>query len=508
MDEVKVDLKKKISQLDVIQKDKKKNEDVVLLMSERDFFRSEAIRLNGICQEQLIRFENLRKEYEVKLEEEKTIIRKWKDVENINKQIFLELENNLKIIKKLEKEKKILEKKKGYENVNNNNIAKFNANANANTNSNSNSNSNNAKVNYHNDNNNYNNNENYNENINLENEYENFNMKFQVPGPSPNLYNIYNNFNNSYDKNSSKIKDNKFMNSTLYNSNSEIIEENNINKNNNNNNNFGNSMISFNVKDNSNNNNILINSSNSKSKSKSNSNSNYLIKNHNNKSLSRNQSTVNGIGIEDIDYINQNTASLFESINNKDKEKLEKIIKFIERLKSDLKKEKNRNNKIIAEFNKILLDRKKLEGIFIDCYEETRREIFQRKMRDTMQWKNAFLQSKTNNNSSLPNIDDIKFENFQILDKKKLLENFLLNEEVFELIKNNLGDSSSTKEIKGGSFFPKPNFGENFHNKNNLNHNYNKPSSVKIKNDLKYINDLVRSSNSRSMNFSRTIYKK
>jgi hypothetical protein len=485
MDEVKIDLKTKISQLEGAVKDKKKNEDVVLLKSERDFFRSEAIRLNGICQDQVTRFENLRKEYEVKLEEEKAIIRKWKDAENINKQIFLELENNLKIIKKLEKEKKNLEKKKGYDINNINHI--------------------NNPIDNPNENNNNNN-------------YEKYNMKV------PNLNNMYSNYNNSFDKNLSKIKDTntKLMNSTLYNSNSksEIIEENNNliynqgnNSNSNNINNFGTSMISFNVKDNlnnlnnNNNNNILINS---------NSNSNYLINNNQSQSKSMGIGFNIGTGIDELDYLNQNTAYLFESMKDKDKdkEKIEKIIKFIEKIKSELKKEKNRNNKIIAEFNKILLDRKKLEGIFIDCYEETRRDIFQRKMRDTMQWKNAFLHIKNydnnNNNYSFPNIGDIKFENFQILDKKKLLEKFLLSDEVLELIKNNLGDNPN--ENIGGAFFQKPNFGKTFNSfKSYHNHNNNNKTSsasLKIKSDLKYINDLIKGNNSKSMNFTRTIFKK
>ena len=100
------------------------------------------------------------------------------------------------------------------------------------------------------------------------------------------------------------------------------------------NNNFATSMISLNGRDNSNERkNNLMNASNSY---------NY---------------NMNSQSIEDFDYLNPNKTFIFDSVRDK-----EKIIKFIDRLKNELKREKNRNNKIIGELNKILLDKKKLES--------------------------------------------------------------------------------------------------------------------------------------------------
>ena len=52
------------------------------------------------------------------------------------------------------------------------------------------------------------------------------------------------------------------------------------------------------------------------------------------------------------------------------------------RLRWDLKKEKERSHMALGELNKIYLERNKLENIFIDCVEETRKIIFNRKLKD------------------------------------------------------------------------------------------------------------------------------
>ena len=261
-------------------------------------------------------------------------------------------------------------------------------------------------------------------------------------------------------------------NSTLYNSNSEVnTEQNELN--NQMNNNFGTRMISFNGWENSDERKYnLMNASNSY---------NY---------------NMNTQSTDDFDNLNPNKTFIFDSVIDK-----EKIIKFIDRLEYDLKKEKNRNNKIIGEFNKILLDRKKLEKIFIECFEESRREIFQRKVRDTMQCKGAFFQGvnkSTNIEPSLPMINDIKFENFQHSDKRKLVESFLMSDEVMELIKENLGDVIIENKT---SYSKKVNFGETFQNKT---------GNMKKKNDIKFINELVKNKSvkSKSLNFSMSLMKK
>lgn len=452
MDTVKNDLREKINELEKLDKEKKKSEDVVLLKTERDFFKQEAHRLNDICQEQHKSYEKLRDEFQVKIDENKSLIEKWKETENLNKQIFLELENNLLVIRNLEQEKKILEKT-NFQNFNNlqniqNNISSCN-------------------------------------NVNLK---------------TPNFNNLY---SNSYDKNSSKIRDPKLMNSTLYNSNSDMITENNeINNPQNFNNNFGTSMISFNnkeLKENKENREICGNSNSIERKN-----------NYNNFNNSNSNFIMNNQSIEDFDLMNSNNFNMnsskafniaFES--NFDKEK---VLRFIEKLKIELKKEKTRNSKIVAEFNKILMDRKKLEKIFVESYDETRKDILQRKMRDTMQWKAPFIsggnKSLANSSASLPVLNDIKFENFQLTDKRKLLEVFFLSDEVMEIVKENL--SSVNLENKTTSFFPKANFADNYTSKSGGN--------IKIKKDLKYISDLVKNNkngNSKStMNFTMSMFKK
>ena len=49
MDTVRKDIKEKIERMEQIEKEKRKNENIHLVMAERDFFRQEAIRLNQLC---------------------------------------------------------------------------------------------------------------------------------------------------------------------------------------------------------------------------------------------------------------------------------------------------------------------------------------------------------------------------------------------------------------------------------------------------------------------------
>jgi hypothetical protein len=49
MDTVRKDLKEKIEKMEKVEKEKRKNENIHLIIAERDFFRQEAIRLNQIC---------------------------------------------------------------------------------------------------------------------------------------------------------------------------------------------------------------------------------------------------------------------------------------------------------------------------------------------------------------------------------------------------------------------------------------------------------------------------
>ena len=164
-----------------------------------------------------------------------------------------------------------------------------------------------------------------------------------------------------------------------------------------------------------------------------------------------------------------------------------------------------RNDKIVGELNKIVSDRKKLERIFIDCFEESRKEIIQRKMKDTINWKglcfNSITKSQTNLGAAkdlLPKINEVKFENFQVSDKRRLVENFILSDEVVNLLKGHFGENiTENKTTTGGSFFNKNSFGENF---KNLNLDYkNKIGDIKMNNDMNFVSELKKSNSTTKM---------
>jgi len=121
---------------------------------------------------------------------------------------------------------------------------------------------------------------------------------------------------------------------------------------------------------------------------------------------------------------------------------------IIENMKSQLKREKVKNSKILGEINKIMIDRNKLEKIFIDCVEESRKEIILRKNKENLYktksdfGKMPLISEKQNN--------DVKYENFLNTDKKRVIENFLLREDVINFLHDNLfakGSELSEKDF-------------------------------------------------------------
>lgn len=322
MDTVRKDLKEKIERMERIEKDKRKNENILLIITERDFFRQEAIRLNQLCKELSIRVESMNKEMKFLSSEINNITTRWKESENTNKQLVIELERNVKANKDLENKLKNIQAS----------------------------------------NNNFNNNNN-NNNFNFNNTSSNFN-------------NIYAN---------------------------------------------GNSQDNFNL------NNILNENSNM-------NNFGNLIYNNN---------------LEDFDVNN------IQFLNSKEKDK---IIKIIEKLKFELKKERTRNNKIIGEFNKILLDKNKLEKIFIECVEEVRKDIMHRKLKDNLNNTKNNLNNFMNiqnqkKKEAFPVINDIKFENFLSTDKKKLIETFIAKDEVVNFLKENIFKVNFDEQKKNEKMF-------------------------------------------------------
>lgn len=122
-------------------------------------------------------------------------------------------------------------------------------------------------------------------------------------------------------------------------------------------------------------------------------------------------------------------------IDEEDDEKI-KYLYLIDKLKIELKKEKIRNQKNLSELNKILLEKNKLENIFIDCVEETRKNIFNRRLKDTMIFKNGRM--KTSPNLHYDTEVNTKYESFLPSDKKAILENFVFNDEVSNIIRDAL----------------------------------------------------------------------
>lgn len=330
MDTVRKDLKEKIERMEKIEKDKRKNENILLIITERDFFRQEAIRLNQVCKELSIKVEGMNKEMKFLAGEVNNISNKWKESENCNKQLVIELERNVKVNKDLENKVKILNEKNNH-NLNNTN-----------------------------------------------------NANMQMSRDFNNIYANGNSIDNYINENSNF-------------------------------NNFGN---------------------------------------------------LAGHNYEDFDV---NSIQFF---NSKEKEK---IIKIIEKLKYELKKERTRNNKIIGEFNKILLDKNKLEKIFVECVEEIRKDIMHRKLKDNLNnTKNNFTNFINLQNhkkkEAFPVINDVKFENFLSTDKKKLLEIFLSKDEVVNFLRENIFKLNFDEQKKNEKMFGTKTMGNfNFSGKNKKN---------------------------------------
>lgn len=132
---------------------------------------------------------------------------------------------------------------------------------------------------------------------------------------------------------------------------------------------------------------------------------------------------------EDNSYI-QNTIRREEE---KEENYKERSMVLVEKLKNELKKEKLRNHKLFTEMNNLLKEKSKIENIFIDCVEETRKSILNRRI------KAKFDQRMVKSNS-MKNINaiDTKYESFLPSDKRVILESFLFNDEISAIIKEAL----------------------------------------------------------------------
>ena len=291
MDTIRIELQKKQKEMEEQQKKLLKENDIRIVKTERDFFRLEAIRLNGLCKEMSGKIEEMAFKMKLLNNDLNNMTVKWKESENVNKQLLVELESNIQSMKEVEKENNEIKEK-------------------------------------------------LNNNLNINNNLEN-----------------NNNINNN-----------------------EVDNENNVDN-----------------YDNSENNNLIEN---------------------NNNNISNNNNNNNNISNSD------------------------KLYYIIEKLKAELRKERLRNHKTLSEFNKMILEKSKLESIFKDCVDEVRKDIFSRKLKESINNENKKYKTNYNNNNNynnnivMPYISDIKFDKFLPFDKRKVIENFVLNEEVNEMIKN------------------------------------------------------------------------
>ena len=155
-----------------------------------------------------------------------------------------------------------------------------------------------------------------------------------------------------------------------------------------------------------------------------------------------------------LSLINQNNQNM-ENLNEEEFQKMQDINSLEEQLrrsKTELKREKERANKALVSLNKIYLERNKYEGIFQNCVEETKKIIFNRRVKENKGFK---IKNRTGIGKYDYKVNlSTKFEDFLPSDKLNTLENFIFNEEVFNLVKE--------------AIFSKPKKGKIIENSKNL----------------------------------------
>ena len=136
-----------------------------------------------------------------------------------------------------------------------------------------------------------------------------------------------------------------------------------------------------------------------------------------------------------LSVVNQNSQNL-ENLNEEEIKKLQDINSLEEQLrrsKTELKREKERANKALVSLNKIYLERNKYESIFQNCVEETKKIIFNRRVKENKGFK---IKNRTGIGKYDCKVNlSTKYEDFLPTDKMNTLENFIFNEEVFNLVK-------------------------------------------------------------------------
>ena len=129
----------------------------------------------------------------------------------------------------------------------------------------------------------------------------------------------------------------------------------------------------------------------------------------------------------DIEKNNLITKELENSINQ-----LKEILTQ-EQNKIEIEK-KDKNEEKFQLFHLLDKYKKDLQNIFIDCVEETRKNIFNRRLKKTSYEKINKNRSFISNDNNRRNIN-INYSNFLTTDKKKIIENFILNDDVSNFIR-------------------------------------------------------------------------
>ena len=131
--------------------------------------------------------------------------------------------------------------------------------------------------------------------------------------------------------------------------------------------------------------------------------------------------------------LNQNINKEHDNINIFERQKYDNIEEQLMKTKTELKKEKDRANKALSNLNKIYLEKNKYETIFQNCVEETKKIIFNRRVKENKGFK---IKNRTGVGKYDYKVSySTKFEDFLPSDKLNTLENFLFNDEVFNLVK-------------------------------------------------------------------------
>ena len=148
---------------------------------------------------------------------------------------------------------------------------------------------------------------------------------------------------------------------------------------------------------------------------------------------------LNNINNKESNNMNNNARTETNSTqayeNERKNQEIFLLNEQMRRLRYELKKEKERSHMALGELNKIYLERNKLENIFIDCVEETRKIIFNRKLKENnggYKIKQRVGVGKYDYKMNLKT----KYESFLPSDKQSILENFVFNDEVSNIIRD------------------------------------------------------------------------